>query len=557
VRRHALRPLIRLVATIVAACAASDAAVAGPDGPPVRDAADAVRALLPPPDVDPFLGVVLDEHEGVARVSRVVPGSSAEIAGVVAGDVVLKLDSDAVRNAADLRSAIRARGVGARVRIDVERDDRQRECVATIGLRRRPDECFRGSRFDLAVVPIRFADDVAPSPDAARLTRLLFATTRQEGAGASLADYFRVQSSGRLAVVGRVLDPVTLPLPRAKYEAQPMGGSDRSAFAAAAALVEKRDLASVRLADGLAFLYVGAPETRPSFALWPHRSTVSIAGRRVPYYVHAADAGDADSIGVHCHEFGHLLGLPDAYGAAHLAGCGDFCVMSIGHRGGPATGARSPFSMCAWCRMRLGWIDPVEVDPRAAQRVTLRPISRGGGALIVPLSPRTDEYLLLETRRREGFDAELPSAGLLVWHVGGAAPPGKGQYAGAVELVAAHGVACIESALVRTDEIAFPTSRARDLTPDTRPFVRAVASDGFRAFLTSMETQPDGAVALTIGVPRIVAQAAPPAPPSSPLDGEGFVVRTDPVTGRPVKLFLGRNADAAAFPASVDGDGRR
>jgi M6 family metalloprotease-like protein len=537
----------------------ADAGPGGGAGPPPGGAADAVRAILPPPDVDPFLGVVLDDHDGVARVARVVPGSAAEIAGVVAGDVVKRVDGAAVSGSPDLERAIRAHGIGARVKIAVERDGVAAVCVATLGGRRRQDECFRGPRFELAVVPLRFADDTAPSPDAARLTRLLFAKTKEIGAGASLADYFRAQSYGRLDVEGRVLAPVTLPSPRATYAVQPMGGSNDSAFAAAAAALEARDGAAVRGVDGIAFLYVGEPETRSGFALWPHRSSVAVGGRRVPYYVHAAGASDADAIGIHCHEFGHLLGLPDAYGVAHLAGCGDFCVMSIGHRGGPKSGARAPFSMCAWCRMRLGWIDPVEVDPRTPQRLRLRPMSRAGDVLLVPLTPRTDEYLLIEARRREGFDAELPSEGLFVWHVGGAAPPGKGQYGGYVELVAAHGVDCIDAALVRTGEIAFPTARARDLTPDTLPSVRASAHGGFRAFLTSIDAQPDGGVALTLGVERRVAQAPPaPAPDSAP-DADGCVVRVDPITGRAMKFFLGtgKNDDVPPFPLPAGSDGRR
>jgi M6 family metalloprotease-like protein len=558
-----LRTLRRaaIVAAVVAWLSAGRA-VAGPDEgvlPPLRDADDAVRAQLPPPDVDPFLGVVLDDHEGAARVARVVPGSSAEIAGVLAGDVLRRFDETPVTSSPELERAIRVHGVGARVRIAFERGGASAVCVATLGSRRRPDDFHRGSKFELAVVPLRFADDAGPSPDAARLTRLLFSKSRENGPGASVADYYRAQSFGRFALEGRVLEPVTLPLPRSKYAAHPMGGGIDSAFAAAAKLLEAREGAATRSIDGLAFLYVGAPETRSGFALWPHRANVTIGSRRVPYYVHAAGGADSDAIGVHCHEFGHLLGLPDAYGAAHLAGCGDFCVMAIGHRGGPKFGARSPLSLCAWCRMRLGWIDPVVVDPRTPQRLRLRPPTRSfGEALLVPLTPRTDEYLLVEVRRREGFDAELPSSGLFVWHVGGAAPPGKGRYGGYVELVAAHGVDCIDSAFVRTDEIAFPTARARDLTPDTRPGVRSTAPGAFDVYLTSIESRPDGSVAFTLGVPKAVTQSPPAAAPTSPLDGDGYVVRVDPVTGRSVKLYVGPLKDGE-LPTAVplDGDGRR
>jgi hypothetical protein len=312
--------------------------------------------------------------------------------------------------------------------------------------------------------------------------------------------------------------------------------------------------------DGIAFLYGGDPETRPGFALWPHRSTVTAGGRRLPYYVHGIGEADASAIGVHCHEFGHLLGLPDVYGAGHVTGCGDFCLMAIGHRGGGASGARSPFSMCAWCRMRLGWIDPVLLDPRTPQRVRIDPVARErGGAVVVPLSPRTDEYLLLEVRRRAGFDAELPSAGLLVWHVGGTSTPGQGRYGNYVNLIAAHGIDCVDAALVRTGEIAFPTARAHDLTPDTSPAARTAAADGFAAYLTNIEALAGGSVALTLGVARRVEQKLPTPPAESPPDADGFVVRTDPITGRSVKLFMGsgEGGGVPTVPLPLGGEERR
>jgi M6 family metalloprotease-like protein len=554
-----LRPLRarRTAVLLTVILGISAAGLAGDADLRVRRAADAERAPLPPPDMDPFLGVVLDEHSGFAAVARVVAGSAAESAGVVAGDVLASVDSSPVSAALDLERTLHDRGVGAKVRLGIVRSGRAIELPATIGLRRRPDECFRGSHFDLAVVPLAFADDTAPVADPARLTRLLFTKTGATGAGASLADYYRVQSYGRLDVGGRVLSPVTLPRPRSTYAAQPMGGSPGSAFDAAAAMLVAREGAAAMAAfDGLAFLYGGEVESRPGFALWPHRSVVAVAGRRLPYYVHAAGEAEAMAIGVHCHEFGHLLGLPDTYGTGHVTGCGDFCLMAIGHRGGAKDGARAPFSLCAWCRMRLAWLDPVVVDPRTPQRIRLASVARGPGeALLVPLDPRTDEYLLLEVRRREQFDAELPSAGLLVWHVGGAATPGQGRYGSYVDLVEAHGVDAVDASLVRTDEIAFPTPRAHDLTPDTTPAIASSGSDGFRAYLTGIESRPDGSVDLTLGVPRRVTQTAPEPVPGPRAGEDGSVVRTDPITGCEIRLYVGPG-DAAA-PAPSGGAERR
>lgn len=542
---------MRWCAALRAACvvwgigAAALCGVAG-DGLEVRAVRDAERTQLPPPDMDPFLGVVLDEHGGTALVAEVVPGSSAHTAKIAPGDVLERVDSAPVTGALDLEKALRDRGIGARVRVALRRAGNPVDVVVTLGRRRKPDECFRQSRFELAVVPLRFADDAplakgAPSAESARLARLIFAKSGATGAGASLSDYYRNQSYGRLDVGGRVLAPIALPRGRAQYADQPMGGGADSAFAAAAALLAEREgFASMTAFDGVAFLYAGEPESRPGFALWPHRASVDVGAKRIPYYVHASADAEAASIGVHCHEFGHLLGLPDAYGTGHVTGCGDFCLMAIGHRGGERDGAHAPFSLCAWCRVRLGWLEPVAVDPRTPQRLRLGPVASGPGeALLVPLNSRTDEYLLLEVRRREGFDAELPSAGLLVWHIGGAATPGQARYGSYVDLVEAHGIDTVDASLVRTGEIAFPTSRARDLTLGTFPAIVASAPDAFAVHLTDIQTAPGGAVDVTLGVLRRIAQA-PPAPHSSQVPAaDGYVVRLDPITGREVRLYVG------------------
>lgn len=545
------------LAVALVLCLLGRTGVAGDEPVALRDAR---RALLPAPDIDPFLGVVLDETAAGARVGRVIPGSSADAAGLLGGDVITRIDAAPVGGPEDLERVLRDLGIGARARLSIVRDGRPTVAMVKIGSRRHPDDCFRGGTFALAVVPMRFADDEGPLADPERLSRLLFARTKERGAGASLADYYRDQSFGRLDVTGRVFAPVTLNSPRATYASQPMGGSPDSAFAAAAVLLEAREGAAARGFDGVAFLYSGRAETRSGFALWPHRSTITVAGRRVPYYVHCVDDSDGATIGVHCHEFGHLLGLPDAYGTGHVTGSGDFCLMAIGHRGGGRSGARAPFSLCAWCRTRLGWLEPAVLDPRTPQRIALGPVASGPSqAVVVPLSPRTDEYLLLEVRRREGFDAELPSAGLLVWHVGGAPTPGQGRFGSYVDLVEAHGIDCVDASLVRTSEIAFPTRRARDLAAGTTPGVRTAAPDGFAASLTGIELRADGSVAVTLGVPARGTQEPPAPVPGPRTDADGYVVRTDPVTGREVRLFLGSGGDVPVPPPApaLGGEERR
>ncbi|RKY83615.1 hypothetical protein DRQ11_12790 [candidate division KSB1 bacterium] len=68
-------------------------------------------------------------------------------------------------------------------------------------------------------------------------------------------------------------------------------------------------------------------------------------------------------IGVHCHEFGHLLGLPDLYPRAlggPSFGCWD--LMGDGYKRGFENRGACPTHLSAWCKIKLGWITPTVVE---------------------------------------------------------------------------------------------------------------------------------------------------------------------------------------------------
>ena len=117
-----------------------------------------------------------------------------------------------------------------------------------------------------------------------------------------------------------------------------------------------------------------------------------------------------------CHEFGHLLGLPELYapGGAKHEGIGVWGLMGqgtwLGH------GDQPPHPE-AWSKARLGWVD-VETIDHTTLGVTLPAVTRVPRVVKIPATPgNTQEYYLLENRLREGADAKLPGEGLLVWHV--------------------------------------------------------------------------------------------------------------------------------------------
>lgn len=123
------------------------------------------------------------------------------------------------------------------------------------------------------------------------------------------------------------------------------------------------------------------------------------------------------TIGVYAHEFGHLLGLPDLYDTdGSSRGIGKWSLMASGSWNG-ALGS-SPSHLDAWSKQRLGWAapNPISSGTIIAQLPQIETNSAGMYKLYGNGTPTT-EYFLLENRQKVGYDASLPGAGMLIWHV--------------------------------------------------------------------------------------------------------------------------------------------
>jgi len=122
------------------------------------------------------------------------------------------------------------------------------------------------------------------------------------------------------------------------------------------------------------------------------------------------------NFGVLCHEFGHLLGLPELYAPGGLPqeGIGVWGLMGQGTWLG--RGNQPPYPE-AWSRLTLGWVDARTID-RTTIGVTLPAVELVPEIVKIPAVPgRPKEYYLLENRARIGADEKLPGEGVLVWHV--------------------------------------------------------------------------------------------------------------------------------------------
>ena len=139
----------------------------------------------------------------------------------------------------------------------------------------------------------------------------------------------------------------------------------------------------------------------------------------------------AETVGSMCHEYGHLLGLPDLYDTGYLrkndappeedsAGIGAWGLMGWGALGW--NGDDGPNSFCAWSRVKLGWATVVQLA-REEEEMRLPDVGIRGAIYKIPIA--ANESFLLENRRAAGsfYDRHIPQDGLLVWHIGPSGQP--------------------------------------------------------------------------------------------------------------------------------------
>ncbi len=122
------------------------------------------------------------------------------------------------------------------------------------------------------------------------------------------------------------------------------------------------------------------------------------------------------TMGVFCHELGHVFGLPDLYdtdGSSH--GTGYWSLMSTGSWNGSL--GSSPAHLDAWSKSILGWAVPTNITGNVTN-VSIPAVESNATIFRLWTSGSVgNEYFLVENRQRTGYDAALPASGLLIWHI--------------------------------------------------------------------------------------------------------------------------------------------
>ena len=287
------------------------------------------------------------------------------------------------------------------------------------------------------------------------------------GATGSCKAYFEAQSNGQYAPEFDVIGPITLPHTSAYYAANDATDNDQYVVDFVVDACKGADSLGVDfsqydndnngIVDFIYIIYAGYAESEGAgtTTMWPHNWDLisalyfgysnmdeyyansdtdfklpSFDGKLVNAYACSNELRMATKkragIGTICHEFSHVLGLPDYYltvtdsetnpnqrltpGAWSLMGYGNYL-----------NDGNTPPNYSVYDKYFLGWVTPevlsktqeltIPADGESYFMLTRNEQHVAEGAY------RTDTVYYIENRQQEGWDAYLPGHGMLVWQV--------------------------------------------------------------------------------------------------------------------------------------------
>ena len=139
--------------------------------------------------------------------------------------------------------------------------------------------------------------------------------------------------------------------------------------------------------------------------------STEIAGWEQSYY------RDVNGIGTFCHEFGHVLGLPDLYDTDYEGGGGesrDPGEWSVMAGGSGSNFGRNPVGYSLYERYALGFTQPNIISETGT--ITMQPLDESNEGYRLNTG-RDREFFLIENRQAGKWDRNLPGHGMLIAHV--------------------------------------------------------------------------------------------------------------------------------------------
>jgi len=250
----------------------------------------------------------------------------------------------------------------------------------------------------------------------------------------SVRDYFYDNSNGVFAPQFDVVGPIDV-----NYNVnQGLNQAYSILFAAAKAAnsqvdYSKYDVDDDGYVDLIYFIVADSPSSSDSSSpnhLWPHRgyfgsSLSTYDGKKFRDYacsaefIYAKSYGIYDGIGTICHEFSHVLGLPDLYDTfedddatnGEAQHPGEWDLMAGGNY---QNNARTPVAYSLYDRYSTGFANYQVITGEGDYE--LNPIGTTGEGYILK-SPQNKEIFLIENRQPTKWDRYAPGHGMMVARV--------------------------------------------------------------------------------------------------------------------------------------------
>lgn len=326
-----------------------------------------------------------------------------------------------------------------------------------------PQQSFTGS-LHLLVILVNFTDVTYYYPQSNFVNMTNLAGYNYGGASGSVKDYFISSSYGKFTPDFDVVGPYTLNHPEYYYgryygtRFPPSGYSNGPGMIVDACTAAHNagvdftqyDTDGDGYVDNVMVIFAGynQAESYPSpntDLVWPHRwmvvpgsnvptgTNITFDGKKLYDYSCTSElkgkTGNAMcGIGTFCHEFSHVVGLMDYYNTDTEAEMlGAWSTMASGNYN---NNSNTPPVFSAYDRFAVGWLTPEQytsgyrtVYPQLSSPTP--PANTDGYAYLVSAtasnmngaSPSPSEFFIIEHREQTGFDAYLPSAGMLIWHI--------------------------------------------------------------------------------------------------------------------------------------------
>jgi len=267
----------------------------------------------------------------------------------------------------------------------------------------------------------------------------------ETGSGLTMTDYYSAMSNGNLDLTFDVAGPYRVSKGWQYYGENDSTGYDMypATFVGEAVDLAQKDGVDFSLydndgngyVDAVIVIHAGMGEEFAGDAdtIWSHYWNLSTAaqyrdgsGKRyydgvyIDYYTiqpeYNLTPGDS-TIGVFCHEFGHVLGLPDLYDTSgETNGVGRWSLMSSGSWG--SGDGEDPAPLLAWERDRVGGATWVTITEASSGPNDIDEIETGKIAYKVTIDSGSGQYLMLERKSAaSGTSPFVPAPGILITHI--------------------------------------------------------------------------------------------------------------------------------------------